>query len=81
MEKRLLLNTNKEIMQKISTTVKHKRIQLNLRQEDLAQRANVSLGTVRNFERDTSTAISLNNLIEILRQLSMLDKLTGLIDE
>lgn len=53
------------------------RLSLNYTQLDIAEKSGVSLGAIKSFER--SGSISLDNLLKILKALSLLDNMDALI--
>jgi len=71
-------STNEEIAKLLSLRIKEERIEQELKQSELAQRANVKVHVVRNFEQHAK--ITLDNLISILRALKKLDIFNTLFD-
>ncbi len=63
----LILKSDSEIATLLSQRIKQERIIQQLKQEDLATRADVSISVVRSFEQ--SAKITFKNLISILRAL------------
>lgn len=56
--------SDKEIFERISKTIKERRIALNLTQAEASKKAGMNIMTLSNFERNGN--ISLKNLISIL---------------
>ncbi len=71
-------STNEDIAKLLSSRIKEERIAQELKQSELAQRANVKVHVVRNFEQRSK--ITLDNLISILRALKKLDIFNALFD-
>ena len=72
----LILKTPKEILLEIAERAKNNRLAQNLTQEGLSLRANVSLGSLKRFER--TGKISFESLIKIAFALNCLDALENL---
>lgn len=71
----LFLKTPKEIMLAIAQRAKHCRLALNLTQTGLATRSNVSLGSLKRFERTGKISLeSLLNLALVLENLNTFDQ-------
>lgn len=68
-----------EILAELGLRIKQERIRQNLMQEELADRAGVSVHTVSNLERGAD--ISLSTLLRVLRVLGFLDNVDLLIPE
>lgn len=73
----IILPTASELQEQIAQSCKQKRLQLNLTQQELAQRAGVSLRTITNFELGQS--IQLTSLIKLFRALGEFGRLRSLI--
>jgi len=69
----LVLNSPGIALKKIAESVKNHRIAHEFTQEELSQRAQVPLGTLRRFEQTGEIAFS--TLIQILGVLHLLDQL------
>ena len=70
---------NKKTLLELGRNAKQRRIDFELRQEDLATNAGVSLSTLKAFEAGRS--ISTAKLVKILSQLDCLDAFEQLIPE
>ena len=66
-----ILSTNDDIAKILALRIKKERLSQNLKQEELAQRADVKPHVVRNLEQHSK--ISLDNLISIMRALRKTD--------
>jgi transcriptional regulator with XRE-family HTH domain len=62
-----------EILRELGQRLRANRLQANLRQEELARRSGVSVGTVRTLE--TTGAVTLESLIRIVRTLGAVTEL------
>ncbi|OGS70667.1 MAG: hypothetical protein A3F91_09140 [Flavobacteria bacterium RIFCSPLOWO2_12_FULL_35_11] len=76
MDKINILSNNNEISMVLANRIKEERIAQNLKQSDLARRANVKIHVVRNFEQFGK--ITLDNLISILRGLRKVEVFSGI---
>ena len=65
--------SNRQILAELGKCVQRKRLNLNIKQSELAERCGIGLSTVNGFERGRN--ISLNTFIAILRELRELDAL------
>lgn len=65
-----------ELAQSISKKAKHKRIQMNITQSELAERSGVSFGSIKRFEQKGE--ISLKHLIQVAIVLRAADGLDAL---
>ncbi len=72
------LSTNKDIALLLSFRIKEERIAQELKQSELAEKADVKVYVVRNFEQHYK--ISLDNLISILRALKKLNIFNEMFD-
>ena len=54
---------------------------INLSQGELAKAAGVSVSTIHKFETGTITNMNITNLMALLRQIGLLDRLDDLIPE
>lgn len=75
----LLLINDTTLLQKVANGCRNKRLHLNITQLALAQRANLSLATVKKFEE--GGVGNLRTLIGIFRALGEYNRLEGLILE
>ena len=75
----LNLDTPLDKQRKTALRMRELRMQRNLRQEDLAVRSGVALGTLRRFER--TGEISLSSLAKLALALGTLDDLDHLFEE
>lgn len=71
----LPLHTPTEVQQRFALRLRAVRLQLGWMQASLAERAGVSLATVRRFERDGQ--ITLANFLRLAHALGVLDQLAG----
>ena len=71
-------STNKDIAMLLSSRIKAERIAQELKQSELALKANVKVHVVRNLEQHSK--ITLDNLISIIRALKKLDIFNDLFD-
>lgn len=70
----LALHTPAEIQQRVAERLRARRLRLGWMQATLAERAGVSLATVRRFER--SGQITLANFLRLLHALGALDEMS-----
>ncbi len=70
--------TNDEIAKLLASRIKSERVAQHLKQEQLAQKADVKIGVVRNLEQNAK--ITLHNLIAILRALQKQEIFNELFD-
>lgn len=73
----LLLINDEQIIQRLSEVSRKKRLLLDMTQMALAKRANLSVYTVKKFEK--GEAPSFRTVISILRALGEIDRLQDLI--
>ncbi len=71
-------STNDDIAKLLSFRIKEERIAQQLKQSELAARANVKVHVVRNLEQHSK--ITLDNLISIIRALKKLDIFNEMFD-
>lgn len=71
--------TDDEICRKIIEGCRQKRISLELKQTDLAQKSGLSIGTIKGFELGKS--VNLMTLIKIMRALGELHRVENLAPE
>jgi len=71
-------STNDDIAKLLSFRIKEERIAQELKQSELAVRANVKVHVVRNLEQHSK--ITLDNLISIIRALKKLDIFNEMFD-
>ena len=72
MDKKIdFFSTNDDIAHLLSSRIKDERIMQELKQSELALKANVKVHVIRNLEQHSK--ISLDNLISILRALKKVD--------
>jgi transcriptional regulator with XRE-family HTH domain len=74
----ILLDTPKELMEKIIKKIEKERLRQNITQEELAKKAGIPPATYRNFVYKKQ--ISLINFIKILKKLRMQEALRLLVD-
>lgn len=72
-----LLNTKKEIALELANRCRALRLEQNLSQEELAQRAGIALRTYRRFEQEGS--ISLERLIGVIQSLNRIPELESIL--
>lgn len=71
--------TNREVALALSKRIRAYRVGMGISQRDLAERSGISTTSVSRFEQ--TGAITLNNLISILRTLGAIDRIRELIPE
>lgn len=71
--------TNREIAIRLAKQIRAYRVELAISQKDLAERSGISLTSLSRFEQ--TGAITLNNLIAVLRALGTVDRIRDLIPE
>ena len=71
-------STNEDVAMLLSFRVKEERIAQELKQSELAAKANVKVHVVRNLEQHSK--ITLDNLISIIRALKKLDIFNDMFD-
>ena len=71
----IMLKTPSEVMQDLALKVKQKRLSQNLSQTGVADRAGVSLGSLKRFEQ--TGQISLESLLKIALSLNCLKDFEG----
>lgn len=67
--------SDSEIIEKLGVFIKHHRLDQNITQADLAQKANVNRTTLSQFER--GTRVNMITFIQLLRALDLLHVLDG----
>ena len=70
-----------EIISILGTRYKDYRMSAELTQSEAAEKAGVSVPTLRKFERGLATDISFANVINLLRVVGLIRELNGLIPE
>ena len=70
-----------QILQILGMRFKDYRLGLNLSQEELAKAAAVSVSTIHKFETGTITNLTTTNLMALLRQVGLLERIDELIPE
>ncbi|MCQ2155423.1 MAG: helix-turn-helix domain-containing protein [Bacteroidales bacterium] len=70
-----------QILQLLGLRFKDYRLGLNLSQDNLAKAAGVSVSTLHKFETGTATNINVTNLMSLLRQVGLLERIDNLIPE
>lgn len=71
------LKTPQEILRQVAERMKTKRLQMNLTQQGLALRANVSLGTLKHFEK--TGKVSFETLLAVAMALGCLEDFDDLL--
>jgi transcriptional regulator with XRE-family HTH domain len=71
--------TNREIALALARRIRGYRVGMGISQRDLAERGGISLTSLSRFEQ--TGAITLNNLISVLRSLGVVDRVRELIPE
>jgi transcriptional regulator with XRE-family HTH domain len=71
--------TNREIASGLAKRIRAYRVEMGFSQKDLADRSGISITSLSRFEQ--TGAITLNNLISILRALGTVDRIRELIPE
>lgn len=72
------ISLNQDILLDLGAKIKQHRLNYNFTSEKLAKHSGVSIRTITGFERGEKN-ISLLNLIELLRVLGLVDRLSELI--
>lgn len=73
--------SNPEIVMELGRRFKKYRLAGNLTQEEVAEKAGVSLVTVRQFENGKSYNINMGNFLSLLRVVDALEQMDGLLPE
>lgn len=73
--------SNAEIIQSLGAQFKAYRLNANMTQKEVADKAGVSLITLRSFETGKATNINMNNLLSLLRVINNLDGITEVLPE
>lgn len=69
--------SNSEIIQSLGMQYKTYRLSMNMTQKEVAEKAGVSLITLRSFETGKATNITMSNLLALLR---VIDHLGSIVD-
>jgi len=73
------LITPKEALDKISKLMQQRRIDMNITQKSLSERSNVSISTLRKFER--TGQISLESFLKLAFILNVMEKILDVLKE
>lgn len=73
--------SNTQILQLLGVRFKEYRLLMNLSQGDLAKASGVSVSTIHKFETGTITNMNITNLLALLRQVGLLERVDDLIPE
>ena len=73
--------SNTEIIQSLGVQYKSYRLNANLTQKEVAEKAGVSLITLRAFETGKATNITMGNLLALLRAINNLECITEILPE
>lgn len=73
--------SNTQILRLLGVRFRDYRLGVNLSQEELAKAASVSVSTIHKFETGTVTNMTMTNLMALLRQVGLLDRIDELIPE
>ena len=73
-----LVLTDERVVEELRERCRLERLSRNIRQVDLAERAGVSITTLRRFETDAESSPSLESFVRIVRALGGLDVLEQL---
>ena len=73
--------SNTTIIRMLGARLKQYRLNLNMTQKELADITNVSVPTIQKFESGTSTNITLNNLLTLMRHTGLIEYADKLIPE
>ncbi len=73
--------SNTEIIQSLGAQYKSYRLNANLTQKEVAEKAGVSLITLRAFETGKATNITMGNLLALLRAINNLECITEILPE
>lgn len=71
--------TNREIARDLAKRIRAYRVGMGISQRDLAERGGISITSLARFEQ--TGAITLNNLIAVLRSLGVVDRVRELIPD
>lgn len=73
--------SNAEIIQSLGTQYKTYRLRAELTQKEVAEKAGVSLITLRAFENGKAVNITMGNLLALLRVIEQLEGITEILPE
>lgn len=73
--------SNAEIIQSLGAQYKQYRLRAELTQKEVAQKAGVSLITLRAFENGKAFNITMGNLLALLRVIQQLEPITDILPE
>ena len=73
--------SNAEIIQSLGSQFRTYRLNANLTQKEVAEKAGVSVITIRTFETGKSTNITMTNLLALLRAIDSLEGVTDMLPE
>ena len=73
--------SNTEIIQSLGAQYRSYRLNANLTQKEVAEKAGVSLITLRAFETGKATNITMGNLLALLRAINNLECITEILPE
>lgn len=73
--------SNAEIIRSLGTQYKTYRLRAELTQKEVAEKAGVSLITLRAFENGKAVNITMGNLLALLRVIEQLDGITEILPE
>ncbi|RHJ82601.1 helix-turn-helix domain-containing protein [Parabacteroides sp. AM08-6] len=73
--------SNSEIIMELGRRFKEYRLSYQLTQKEVAEKAGISLITVRQFENGKAYNITMGNFLALLRVLDCLEQVNGLLPE
>ena len=73
--------SNTEIIQSLGAQYKSYRLNANLTQKEVSEKAGVSIITLRAFETGKATNITMGNLLALLRAINNLECITEILPE
>lgn len=73
------METAQDVMKKIASRLKEKRLKENMTQSGIAERANMSIGSLKRFEK--TGEISFHSLLNIAQTLGCLDEMAQLFQQ
>lgn len=73
--------SNSEIIMELGRRFKEYRLSYQLTQKEIAEKAGISLITVRQFENGKAYNITMGNFLALLRVLDCLEQVNGLLPE
>lgn len=81
MNQNIYESTNNDIVRELGKRFKEYRLNYDKTQKEVAEHSGLSMATVSNFENGSSTGITLNGFIRILRAINELEQINNLLPE